>query len=50
MGISITTLQGLSDKQQLQIKIMKYVIIGLSGVALGELVYIGVDKWVQKIE
>jgi len=44
MEESIQTLQNSYDRQQLQIKIMKYIIIGLAGVSVSELVYIGISN------
>jgi len=45
MGVSLTTLQSFYDKQQLQIKIMKYAIMGLTAVIVAETTYIVIDYY-----
>jgi len=41
------TLQSSFDKRQLQIKIMKYVILGLAAVVTAETAYIAIDYWFE---
>ena len=48
MGESLTTLQTSYDGQKLVIKIMKYTIIALASISVGEAAYIAIDYWFGK--